>query len=205
LNVSFANKKKLSSRNQLRSNIKSDSTPQAVGLKNHYGDQPIGSQYGPQNDQYAQIIELNPETYMPFKTDGKKKILKALEFKPYPGYEKKLNPHQIKSGDMTNIAPTASKIINPEITGPKLHVQAEVQYPSIVELPTFKGMKKQYHAVTAYDKETGQIVHDKVLINAPEYKMEKSVKNVIHNHEELINLNTGERIVANKEKKLHAK
>jgi hypothetical protein len=195
LSLSLAKKKKSQNLN--------GSTPQAIGLKNHYGGPILGSKYGPQGDQYAQYVEANPETFMPMRYEGKKKIQEALKFKPYPGYEKKLKPDQLKSGDMTNIAPSASKIITPEIAVPKLNVQAEVHYPAVVALPTFTGMKKQFHDVTAYDKETGSVVHDKVLINAPQYKLEKTVMNIKHPHQETINLKTGERIKQNKDKKLH--
>lgn len=197
LNISIA------MRTRLRSEENSNSTPQAIDLKNHYGGPNFGSQYGPQNDQFAQFVEANPDTFIPFKTDGKKKIEEKMQFKPYPGYENKLVPTVNKSGEMTNIAPSASKIITPEIAVPKLNIQAEVIHPAEVALPTFKGMKKQFHPVSAYDKETGEIIHDKVLINAPEYTMEKQVMNIKHEHEESINLKTGGRIKKNEEKKLH--
>jgi hypothetical protein len=187
----------------MRSNSSSESTPQAIGLKNHFGAPVVGSQYGPQNDQYAQYIEANPESFMPFKYNGKKKILNAIKFKPYPGYENKLNPDQLKSGDMTNIAPSATKIIVPEYAVPKVNVEAEVNYPAVVALPTFKGMKKQFHPVTAYDKELGAVVHGSVLINTPEMKYEKSVMNIKHGHKESINLTNGQRIKQNTEKVLH--
>jgi hypothetical protein len=61
------------------------------------------------------------------------------------------------------------------MAAPKLNIKAEVEYPAVVSLPTFKGMKKEYHAVSAYDKETGQIVHDKALIERPNYVMERKV------------------------------
>lgn len=154
------------------------STPKAVDLKNHYGANSFNSQYGPQTDGIAQYVEANPDTFMPFKTDGRKHIEKQFEFKPYSGYEKKLNPDFIKSGDMTNIAPSASKIITPAITGPKLKMKTEITYPAVVKLPTFKGMKKEFHNVTAYDKEEGKIVHDKVLINHPNMVYETKVYNL---------------------------
>jgi hypothetical protein len=133
--------------------------------------------------------------------NGNAAIKKSLEFKPYPGYENKLNPHFIKSGDMTNLAPSASKIITPQIAGPKLEVRSELHYPAIVGYPTFTGMKKEWHNVTAYNKETGQIVHDKVLVSYPKIVREDHVSNIVRGHEQVIDLNTGKHIIPPKEEK----
>jgi hypothetical protein len=194
--ISLANSKKSKSK-------KYKHTPQGTDLKNHFGAPSIASPFGPKHDPYAQYVEANPDTFLPFKTDGKKLIEKKLEFKPYPGYENKLNPHIIKSGDMTNIAPSASKIIKPEIAVPKLNIRAEVEYPAVVAMPTFKGMKKEYHDFTAYNKETGAIEHGKALIERPNYVMENQVMNIQHPHEESINLKTGERIKKDENKISH--
>ena len=171
------------------------SAPQALKLKNHFGLSPVEHVYGPKTDNIAQYVEANPETFVPMMYNGNAGIKKALEFKPYPGYENKLNPHFIKSGDMTNLAPSASKIITPEIAGPKLEVKAEVTYPAIVSYPTFTGMKKEWHNVSAYNKQTGEIVHDKVLITKPNIVQEAHVSNIVRSHQQVINLNTGAHIV----------
>jgi hypothetical protein len=181
----------------------SELTPRGVDLKNHYGAPGIGSPYGPQTDPYANIVEKNPESFTPMRFDGKKKIEEATQFRPYPGYENLLNPHQLKSGDMTNIAPSATKIIKPEIAGPKLQVEAEVQYPGVVSVPTFLGMRKQMHPVTVYDKETGEISNDTVIINAPEYKNQNQVMNIKHPFKKYINLKDGKFINTDNDKKLH--
>lgn len=182
---------------------KNTDTPKGFQLKNHFGAANVGSPYGPTTDPYAQYVEANPETFMPFKTDGKKKILQQLEFKPYPGHETKLNPNVIKSGDMTNIAPNASKIISAPITGPKLKIEAEVIHAAEVSVPTFVGMKKESKKVVAYDTVTGQIVNDVALVNYPEMKMEKQVMNIKHPHELTIDLKTGDKIENTQEKKVH--
>jgi hypothetical protein len=142
-------------------------TPKATGLKNAYGAPINHNPYGPQENPYTQYIEANPDTFTPFKFDGKKKIQNTLA-KPY-------NSKIIKAGDMTNIAPSAEKIIKPEIAVPKLNVDAEVIHSAEVRVPTYKGMKKEFHPVTAYDKATGQIVHDTVFINRPVYELESHV------------------------------
>lgn len=175
--------------------------PQAVNLKNHFGIPSIENKYGPKTDNIAQYVEANPETFVPMMYNGNAGIKKALEFKPYDGYENKLNPHFIKAGDMTNLAPSASKIISPQIAGPKLEVRADVQYPAIVGYPTFTGMKKEWHPVTAYNKETGQIVHDKVLITKPNIVREDHVSNIVRGHQQVIDLRTGQHIPAQNETK----
>lgn len=165
-------------------------TPKATDLKNHFGGRNIGSQYGPASD-FTQFVEANPDTFMPFK-DGKKKIESQVK-----------SQKTVAAGDMTNVAPSAEKIIKPEIAGPKVNIKAEVVYPAVVQVATFKGMKKEFHPVTAYDKETGQIIKDKVLIEKPEYAPELQVMNIDQTHEESIDLNTGKRITKRREKVNH--
>jgi len=169
--------------------------PQALKLKNHFGLQPMENKYGPKiEDHFAQYVEANPETFVPMMYNGNAAIKKALEFKPYPGYENKLVPSPIKSGDMTNLAPSASTIISPEIVGPKLEIKAEVHHPAIASFPTFTGMKKKWHDVTAYNKQTGQIVHDKVLVTLPKIVRKDAVTNIVRDHKQVIDLKTGNQI-----------
>jgi hypothetical protein len=185
--------------------FRENNTPKASDLKNHYGAPNSEILYGPNTDDIAQYVEANPDSFTPLKTKGQKKIEKQLEFKPNPGvsYKNKLNPSVVKSGEMSNIAPSASKIVTPEIATPKLNIKTEVVYPAVVGLPTFQGIRNELHPVTAYNKETGEIVHDKVVINRPVYKLEKQVMNVVHTNEQSIDLKTNTRIEKNEEKTLH--
>ena len=177
-------------------------TPKGVGLKNHYGLPSVGSPYGATlHDVYTQVVEGNPDTYMPFKTDGRKNILKAAEYRPTQFSSGVLNPHFIRGGEFTNVAPSASKIIRPQIIGPKLKVSANVEYPSTVEVAVFKGMKKEYHDVTALDKKNNKIVHAKALINRPNYVRERKIMTVSHPHEYEFDLNTGKQIITEQPKK----
>lgn len=172
-------------------------TPKAVDLANHYGGPQIDSRYGPSTSA-EEHVENNLEVFAPQRFNKWQNVQKELEFKPYPGWENKLNPHQIKSGDLTNVAPSSSKLVTPQITGPKLHVQTEVNYPSQVKLPTFYGFKKEYQPVTAYDREEGKIVHDNIILNKPIYGWEDGVTNIKKEVNQYINLNNGEEIKQNK-------
>jgi len=122
-----------------------------------------------------------------------KKILKAQEYVPTK-FAGVLNPHFIKGGEFTNVAPSASKIIRPQIIGPKLRVKANVEYPSTVEVAVFKGMKKEFHDVSALDMKHNRIIHTKALINRPNYVRERKIMSVSHPHEFEFNLNTGKKI-----------
>jgi len=155
---------------------KSKETPKGLDLKNHYGTANVGSPYGPTTD-YADHVERNPDVYTPQRFAKNNNVADALKFRPYPGYENKLNPHQIKSGDFTNIAPSASQVVNPEITGPKVHMQAEVEYPSNVKVPTFYGFKKEFKNIAAYDRLEGKLMQDKVVMNHPIYGYDDKVIN----------------------------
>jgi hypothetical protein len=149
-------------------------TPKAIDLNNHFGGPQIGSPYGP-SASYDDYVERNPEIFTPQRYSAYKDIQNSLEFKPYPGWENKLNPHPIKSGDFTNVAPSATRIISPDIAKPKLHIQTELEYPSHVKIPTFYGFRKQMVPVHAYDKLEGKIIQDNVIINAPQYGYEDRV------------------------------
>lgn len=148
--------------------------PNAMDLKNHFGETTGTNLYGTPHS-YADYVENNKEVFVPQFFTKAKDVVNSLEFKPYPGYQNKLNPHHVKSGDFTNVAPNAEKVIDPEITGPKIHLQTEVNYPAHVKVPTFYGFKKELQPVVAYDKVEGRIVEDKVLINKPVYGYEDKV------------------------------
>ncbi len=160
-------KSKNSNKKSRKSKVKKQ-TPKGLDLRNHYGTPNVGSQYGPAID-YSNHVESNPDVYTPQRFAKTNNVADELKFKPYPGYQLKLNPHKIKSGDFTNIAPSASSVINPEITGPKVHLQAEIEYPSNVKVPNFYGFKNEFKDVSAYDRLDNQIVEDRVLVNHPIY------------------------------------
>jgi hypothetical protein len=165
--INKSRKSKSRKSNKAKSKSKQDS-PKAYDLKNHFGTSPIDSKYGPENN-YVNHVESNLDTYLPQKFAKDNNVDKYLEFKPYPGFENKFNPHHIKSGDFTNVAPSARDVISPEITGPKIHVQAEMEYPSHVRVPTFFGFKKDLKQIHAYDKLEGRIISDNVVMEHPVY------------------------------------
>ena len=185
-----------------KTQAKSRYTPKATDLKNHFGGSFVGSPYGPETS-YESHVENNPEIYTPMRYQKWKNIEKTLEFKSFPGYENKLSPHHVKSGDFTNIAPSAEGIISPQITGPKLHVQSEITYPSHVKKPTFYGYKKEFQPVTAYDRQDGRIIHDNVIVIKPQYGFEDRVENIKRHADHYVNLNTGEPIEEKKTIKSH--
>lgn len=172
LERAFISKSKKSKKKAHKS--KGKQTPKGLDLKNHFGAPNVGSPYGPTTD-YADHVERNPDVYTPQRFAKTNHVAEALKFHPYPGYENKLNPHHVRSGDFTNIASSASKIFTPEITGPKIHLQAEVEYPSNVKVPSFYGFKKEFKNISAYDRVEGKIVEDKVLMNHPVYGYQDKV------------------------------
>ena len=187
-----------------KSKSKKKATPKGLDLRNHYGTPQLASPYGPKDDQIAQYVQANPDTFAPMLgIKNREKILAANNFSKYPGYEQKLIPGPVKAGEYTNIAPSASKEIKPEITGPKLEVNTEIEQPTAMKVPTFYGMAKEFHPVIAYDKLTGEIMEDNVLIERPIYNYENRVANVsrmVQNHYDLRN---GQRITVDPRVKKH--
>jgi hypothetical protein len=149
-------------------------TPKAIDLHDHYGAPNVGSPYG-KSTTYEDYVEKNPEVFTPHKFHSWKNIENLRKFKPYPGWEEKMNPHIIKSGDFSNIAPAAEKIINPEITAPKVSFQGEINYPSHVKVPTFYGYRRDFQNVAAYDRVDGKIIEDNVVVTKPVYGFEDKV------------------------------
>ena len=57
-----------------------------------------------------------------------------------------------------------------------MHVSADVTYPAVVTLPTFVGMKKAQHNVSALNLKNNEIVHDNIVIEYPEMVYKTRVK-----------------------------
>ena len=113
----------------LRLNV-SDTT-KAINLKNHFGAPSVENIYGPKSDNIAQYVAANPETFTPMKyAAGNKQIDEAMKFRKdgLPGYEHMLVPHVIKAGEFTNMAPSASTIISPQITGKNRNIIYNIKY-----------------------------------------------------------------------------
>lgn len=170
--------KKITKSKKSKTKSKQYNTPKSLDLKNHFGTSPVDSNYGPEQN-YVDHVERNPDIYLPQKFAKNNNVDKYLEFKKYPGYEHRFNPHHIKSGDFQNIAPSASKVINPEITGPKIHIQAEMEYPSHTKVPSFYGFSKSHKEINAYDKLEGRIIKDKVVMNHPVYGYKDKVNLIL--------------------------
>jgi hypothetical protein len=186
---------KSKSHSKSKNTIKAKDTPKGADIRNHYGTPNIANQYGPQDDAIAQYVQANPDTFAPMLgSQNRNRLLHANDFKPYPGYEQKMNPSPVKSGEYTNIAPSAKNEVNPEITGPKLEVNAQIEYPTAVKVPTFYGFTKEIHPVIAYDKLTGEIIEDNVVIQRPVYNYENRVSNVSRNVQQHYDLRNGEKI-----------
>jgi hypothetical protein len=183
--------------------LKNNETPQGINLKNHFGLPSIESVYGPKVDNYANYVKNNNDTFAAFNTTGKLAIERATQYVPYKGQEKHLNPHYIKAGELSNIAPSATTLITPQTADPKLEVKATIKTPVLLKVPTFYKLEKDWRDVKAYNKETGQIEDQKVLFTAPKmgYETRTARLNVEHNFQ--IDIKTGKKVELPLERKLH--
>jgi hypothetical protein len=155
-------------------NIGAGDTPKAVDLANHFGTRSLQSPYANQN-QNAEYIESHVEDFLPQNNPPFKKALKELEFKPYPGYQNKMNPAPVKSGEFSNVAAGATSLVSPQIAEPKLKVDASVTYPAVADVPTFRGFINEFKDIKIYDRETGKIENDRVSVNKPWLVNQKTV------------------------------
>jgi hypothetical protein len=154
-------------------------TPKGIDLSNHYGTKSIGGPFANQN-QNANYIESHVDDFLPQNNPPFKKALKDLEFKPFPGYQERLNPGPIKSGEFTNVAPTARNLVDPDIAPPKLRVDATVNYPALADVPTYRGFINKFEDIKIYDRETGRIEDDRVSVSRPWLVNEKKVYYILN-------------------------
>ena len=174
---------------------KNKKVPRGQKLRNHFGTPMVSSPYGPQDDFIAQYVVANPDSFAPqLGLKNMEALRHNNDFHPYEGMNNRNNPSPVKSGEYTNIAPSATHEVRPEITGPKVEVAGEIEYPSVVKTPTFYGFTKEFHPIVAYDKLTGEIIEDNVLINRPVYNYENRVANVKREFNQFYDLRTGDKI-----------
>lgn len=174
--------------------LSANETPKGSDLKNHFGTHPLDQKYGPKNNM-ADLVETNIDLFSPVNAVEAKReeLTKQFQYKiTDPG--NKMNPTPLKSGAYTNIAPSASGEINPEIATPKLQVSGQIEYPASLQVPVYTGMQKNFHDVIAKDKTTGEIVEEKVVIQSPNYVTEERIANVKRNFDQHYDLRTGELI-----------
>lgn len=197
-NILNKNKKKSKSKS------KSKYTPKGIDLRNHFGTPNIANQYGPQDDTIANYVGANHDSFVPTYYSKKLENWRHRnDYEHYNGMEDKLNPSPVKSGEYTNVAKSATKEIKPEITGPKLQVEGEFSYPAAVKTPTFYGFAKEYHPVYAYDKYTGEIIQEDVLIDRPVYNYENRVANIHKQFSQTYDMRTGKKLTKNPNLKKH--
>jgi hypothetical protein len=186
-----------------KKNNKSKLTPQGFDLRNHYGAERLNSPYGPRDDQIKLHVERNAEEFFPMTNiHNREKLLKANNY-PTPSHYTGMNPSPLKAGKYTNIAPGAVHEINPEITGPKLHVSGDYEYPINAKVPTFLGMTNESKHVYAFDKLTGEIIDDNVLVRYPKMGYENRVVNGRRQFNHHYDMRTGEKITVDPERKFH--
>jgi hypothetical protein len=196
--------KNKSKKSHAKSHTKTKDTPKGMNLRNHFGTPNLSNRYGPREDQLATYVTGNPEIFAPMLgAKNRAKLEHANDYHSYKGSEKKMWPHAVKSGHYDNIAPSASYEINPEITGPKLHVSGSTEYPMSVKTPTFYGFKKEFVPVDAYDKVTGEIIAEHQVLNRPVYNYENRVTNVQKNFDRFYDLRNGNPMTKNRTLKSH--
>lgn len=175
--------------------MKSKDTPKGLSLRNHMGSLKLNSPYGPKTDSIGEYVQAFPDTFAPFRGHAaRQKILAANNFEGSPEHDSQMIPGPVKAGRYTNISPSARHEIKPEITGPKLEVNAEYSVPMNLKVPNFQGFAKDQHPIIAYDKFTGEIIEDSILIKRPVYNYDTRVANVSRHVRQHFDMRNGEKI-----------
>ena len=175
--------------------MKAKDTPKGLSLRNHMGSLKLNSPYGPQTDSIGEYVQAFPDTFAPFRGHvARGKILAANNFVGSEANDSKMIPGPVKAGRYTNISPSARGEINPEITGPKLEVNADYSVPMNLIVPQFQGFAKEQHPVVAYDKFTGEVIEDTILIKRPVYNYDNRVANVSRHVRQHFDMRNGQKI-----------
>ena len=73
------------------------------------------------------------------------------------------------TGEMINIAPSAQKLISPEITAEKVQINSEIHHePKLISQPTLFGYNQQVHEISGFDPFSGQNIHKNIVVNTPD-------------------------------------
>ena len=158
--------------------------PTAKNLRNHYGTNSLTSKYAGDSNGIDTFIKLNADE---LNTSLQKVDLKK-EFQEIVSINNQMNPYTVKSGQIGNIANSATKLVSPEIKSATLHLVTDVNYPKVVEYAEFKGYKNKVKNVNVLDKKTNRISKQDVLVSEPIYERKRQVAYLPSTFEAKINL-----------------
>lgn len=191
INISFISTTSFNKENQFSTPKESQSglgngVPTAKNLRNHYGTDSLTSKYAGDAAGVETFIDLNADE---LNTTLQKVDLKK-EFDESVSINESMNPYKVKSGQIGNVANSATKLVNPEIKPATLHLVTDVHYPKVVEYAEFKGYKNKVKNVNVLDKQTNRISKQDVLVSEPIYERKRDVAYLPSTFEAKINLST---------------
>ena len=107
---------------------------------------------------------------------------------------------------MTNTAPEAMGLINPEKAEPKVKVDTIITHPAVVKTPVLLGKVVQENEVSKVDLRTGEVLNmGKMSSSQPIIGEMQQVLDVETHHQQVIGLETGKRLDGIQAKVLHGK
>ena len=162
-------------------------TPKADDLNNHFGKDPLKNE------------ESLKATYggLDLERSDSKKGDKVSEIS---NYNKEILSNKITSGALSNVSSDSTKIVNPELTFPKVIIQTELVHNAVVKTPVQIGVEIEKNNTSTLNRETKEVLVEKVTIEKPILAVLETVKEVVTPTEAVVDLTTN-KIVENKQEK----
>ncbi len=167
-------------------------TPKALDLDDHFGTDAHQNLYGPH--AHNPVFELAREYD---SVDGVKVTT------PITNFNREINPAEHASGDLTNTAYDASKIIKPELAHPKAEIDSKFVHEAVVSTPVQIGTQHSVKKVMSQNRTTGVTQEKIVRENKPIVGVVKNLRQVETNRKTFLDIQTGKIINTQMPTSLH--
>lgn len=149
-------------------------TPKANDLDNHYGTDKKDDIFGV---HHTSDIAREGITGL---SVGIKPITNLAEIKE----------NEVASGDLSNTAYDATKIITPETAEAKLKIHSDIVHEAVIQTPVQLGNYAEKKNVEVLDRATGSIDSTVVTTQTPIVEVVNNLREVTTPHDTLVNIET---------------
>jgi len=99
--------------------------------------------------------------------------------------------HSVKSGKMTNVAPESRTVINPEVTGPKIHLHTSNHHAGMIREKRPIGYTIEKDRIAAYHHPSNQIEQHDIEVAKPVLGEVHRPVTVTQHSEKIVDLSSG--------------
>jgi len=164
-------------------------TPKGNDLSNHYGTAPASESYGPKSDSQGLNVKRRGEA-------------PGVGISPISNFNQEIDPTQVISGNLDNIAVDATTILNPTLASPKVSINTNLVHDAVVKTPVQIGTDVERTKITTMDRETGQVDVVQNTVKKPILAILETPKSVTTNFDTTVDLSTGTIVTPSGDKQL---